>query len=214
MTSCAKEVFQRLRYAARLEVGAGREQPEFDRLQPSRNQRLLHRLDVAHRNVGVAAQQIVDRVGCHQFDRECRVSPPQLREDLRHPLHTDRFACAHSNCAGHLVRRGARCPLQRRRGSRQRFRVRQHVPRKVRGNQSPLRTHEQIAANRRLQRLDVAGYRRLRDAEPSRGARQRSFLQHREERSIQLPVGFLIHTFAFSRSTILSNFLVRCHLLT
>ena len=147
-------------------------EPQHDRWQPLGNQGLLSRLDHPHGDVGLALQQVVHGVGQDQLDHEARVAPTQGRQDRRQVLDADDLAGANPDAAAHLAGVAACGPHQRRCGGGQGFGIGCQGQRHLGRDQATLRAQEQVCADRLLQRVDMAGDRRLRQPEPTRSTRQ------------------------------------------
>ena len=190
-------------------------QPRFVRIQPERHepdlagqQAVLRRPGHPHRDVGVVAQHILDAVAGRKLERQPGVSFLQGGQDGRQDFHADDFACGDADGAGDgaCVGRGG-AHEQCRCGFHGLRRV-QQAQRQVGGDQAGGRAHEQRRAEPCLKLVEMAADGRLRHVQRAGRARQAALAQDGKERSPQRPVEVLgDHTFPYSRSTVLDNFL-------
>ena len=160
---------------------------DLDRPDPAGEQRVLGRLEHAHRHIGVASQQVLGGVGSDQFDRQTRIPGAQAGEDRRQPLDGDHLARRHPHHAGDRIAiRGGRAE-ERRAGRGHRFGVGGDLVRSLGGRQPARRAQEQPSPQRRLELVDVTGDRRLGQSERSRRTAQRPFSEDRPKAAVVGP---------------------------
>ena len=200
------QIGERARRAETGAIIAVRVEADARRADAPRDEPALRRTDHAHRDVGVAARQILVAVGDGELDGDARMSRMKAGEDRGQHLAADDLARRHANHAPIERRfRGGRTG-ERRGRRRHRFAVRRERERGGRRRQSARRAGEQREAERVFQRVDMTADGRLREPEPSRRAGQAAVAHDFEEGAQFVPGGFSAsHTKMYSWSRTICN---------
>ena len=182
-----------------------RVEAERDRRELFRNKRALRGREHAHGDIGVAAQQVVGGIARDDLDDELRMLATQRGKNRREVLDGDDLAGAEAYGALDRLRAGT-CGAQQRRGAGlERFGLRTQAQRQLGRDEAALRAHEERRAERRLQRVELAPDRRLREAEGPCCARQRAVAKDCEKGAIEAPIR-IAHTFSYNICSALANF--------
>ena len=184
--------------AAPREIVTMRVETHQDEADALGDQGLLFGADHSDRDIGLALEEIVERVGERQLDREGGMPLPQPGQDRRQVLYSNDLAGADPHRPTDLPQAAFRRAQQRRRSRREKFRERLQFQRGIGRRQTAGRPHEQRDADRFLEGIDVARDAGLRQLKGPRRARERPFPQDGLEGPIDVPAGEGVHLFSYN----------------
>ena len=166
---------------------------EVDRADPPRHQCVLARLHHAHRDIGLAAQQILDAAGEREFDFHGGIGATKSGEQRRQHFGADHFARGDADGSGNFAGRAGGGAPRRAGRRRHRLHMRGDIARDVGGNEAPLRADEQGGAEAVFEFGDLPAKGGLGEPERARRPRQRALAEHAKKRAVMIPIR-LSHT--------------------